>query len=179
MVAPRTRTYILERPRDFFTGPPDEPCSGAARLVPTDSGAAPLRPATSTAALHSPCCSGANPPTSGLVRVSPWPPPAARETEGTAGQHWNLPSVVRSASTSSPPTSPVTGAFARSLRWGSRSRRRDGRLEPAAPPTATVGRPDEVGLSVPQGRLVLSGGASRRSQARVRVLLACGYLRPP
>jgi hypothetical protein len=42
MEALQTRTYILERTRDFFAGRPDEPCSGAARLQPGISGAAPL-----------------------------------------------------------------------------------------------------------------------------------------
>jgi hypothetical protein len=42
MEALRRKTYILERTRDFFTGRPDEPCLGAARLEPTDSGVAPL-----------------------------------------------------------------------------------------------------------------------------------------
>jgi hypothetical protein len=36
------RAYILERTRDFFAGRPDESCSGAARLEPPNSGAAPL-----------------------------------------------------------------------------------------------------------------------------------------
>jgi hypothetical protein len=79
-MALRTRTYILERTRDFFTGWPDEPYSGVASLLPTDSGAAPLRPATSMAALRSPNCSGADLLTSATVRVGPWAPPAARET---------------------------------------------------------------------------------------------------
>jgi hypothetical protein len=57
MEALRVKTYILERTRYFFTGRPDEPCSGAARLEPTDAGAAPLRSATSTTALRSPNCS--------------------------------------------------------------------------------------------------------------------------
>jgi hypothetical protein len=74
------RTHILERTRDFFTRRPDERCSGAARLVPTDSRAAPLRPATSTAALRSPDCSWADLPTPAMAGVSPWPPPAARVT---------------------------------------------------------------------------------------------------
>jgi hypothetical protein len=58
MVAPRTRTYILQRTRGFFTGRPDDPCSGAARLVPTNSGAAPLRPTALMTALRSPDYSG-------------------------------------------------------------------------------------------------------------------------
>jgi hypothetical protein len=49
-----TRTYILERTRDFFAGRLDKPRSGAARLEPANSGAAPLRCAASTAVLHSP-----------------------------------------------------------------------------------------------------------------------------
>jgi hypothetical protein len=40
MVAPR-RTYILEHTQDLFTGRPDEPYSGATRLVLTDSGGYP------------------------------------------------------------------------------------------------------------------------------------------
>jgi hypothetical protein len=75
-VAPRMRTHILERTRDFFTGRPDEPCSGAAHLVSTDSGAAPLRPAASTAALHFPGCSGADVQTSAtagsVLGPHPW-----------------------------------------------------------------------------------------------------------
>jgi hypothetical protein len=78
--APRKRTYVLEHTRDFFTGRPDGPCSGATRLVPTDSGAATLRPAASTAALHSPDCSRAEHPTSATTRGGLWPPPAMRET---------------------------------------------------------------------------------------------------
>jgi hypothetical protein len=80
MVAPRTRTYILERTGDFFTGRPDEPCSGAALLVPTNSGAAPLRPTTSTAALHSLNCSRVDRPTSATAGADPWPPLATRKT---------------------------------------------------------------------------------------------------
>jgi hypothetical protein len=80
MEAPRTKTYILERTHDFFTRRADEPCSGAARLEPTDSRAAPLRPAASTTALHSPGCPGVNPPTTATAGVDPWPPPAMRET---------------------------------------------------------------------------------------------------
>jgi hypothetical protein len=80
MVAPRTRTYILERTRDFFTGRPDEPCSGVVCLEPTNSGATPLRLATSMAVLRSPGCSGADPPTSSTAGVDPWSPPAMRET---------------------------------------------------------------------------------------------------
>jgi hypothetical protein len=40
-MALRTRTYILERTRDLFAGQADEPSSGAARLVPTNSGGYP------------------------------------------------------------------------------------------------------------------------------------------
>jgi hypothetical protein len=80
MEALRTKTYILERTQDFFTGRPDEPCLGPARLEPTDSGATPLRSAASTAVLRSPNCSGADPPTSAMARIDPWPPPATRET---------------------------------------------------------------------------------------------------
>jgi hypothetical protein len=32
MEAPKMRTYILERTRDFFTGRPDEPYSGGCTL---------------------------------------------------------------------------------------------------------------------------------------------------
>jgi hypothetical protein len=53
MDAPRTRAYILERTRDYFAGQPDEPCLGAARFEPANSGAALLRSATSTAAMRS------------------------------------------------------------------------------------------------------------------------------
>jgi hypothetical protein len=38
MDAPSPRTYILERTRGFFVGQPDEPCSGATRFEPADSG---------------------------------------------------------------------------------------------------------------------------------------------
>jgi hypothetical protein len=160
-----TRTYILERTRDFFTGRPDEPCSGVVRLVPTDSGAATLRPAASTAALCTPNCSGAYLPTVATTGVGPWPPPATREmcTFGVplpqiskdlrrAVRRRNPPPAVRSVSTPSPLTSPATGASARSLRRGGRSRQRGGGMEPTAPPTASVGRPDEAGLSAPYGR---------------------------
>jgi hypothetical protein len=70
MVAPSTRTYILESTRDFFIRWPDEPCSGAT----------PLRPTASMAALCYTGCSGADLPTSATVGVDPWPPPATRET---------------------------------------------------------------------------------------------------
>jgi hypothetical protein len=80
MDAPRMRTYILERTRDFFAGRPDEPCSGAACLEPANSGSAPLRSATSTATTHSPVRSGADPPASTTVGVGPWPSPAMRES---------------------------------------------------------------------------------------------------
>jgi hypothetical protein len=66
-VAPRIKTYILERSRDFFTGRSDKPCSGAARLEPTDSAAAPPRSPASTAALHSPDYSGVDLPTSAMA----------------------------------------------------------------------------------------------------------------
>jgi hypothetical protein len=66
-------TYILERTRDFFAGRPDEPCSGAVRLEHANSGAAPLRSATSTAVLRSPNRSGADPPTSAMAGIDPWP----------------------------------------------------------------------------------------------------------
>jgi hypothetical protein len=48
------RAYILEHTRDIFVGQPDEPCSRAAHLEPTNSGADPLRSAASMAATHSP-----------------------------------------------------------------------------------------------------------------------------
>jgi hypothetical protein len=63
MTAPRTRTFILECTCDFFTGWFDEPCSGAVRLEPANSGAAPLRLTASTVVLCSPSCLGADPPT--------------------------------------------------------------------------------------------------------------------
>jgi hypothetical protein len=74
------RTYILERTRDFFVGRPNEPCSGAARLEPANSGVALLRSAASTVAMRSPDRSGADPPASATVGVGPWPPPVKRET---------------------------------------------------------------------------------------------------
>jgi hypothetical protein len=80
MDALKTRTYILERTRDFFAGRPDEPCSGAARLEPADSGAALLRFAASMTTIRSLVCSGANPPASATAGVGPCPPPAIRET---------------------------------------------------------------------------------------------------
>jgi hypothetical protein len=40
MKAPKTRTYILECTWDFFAERPDEPCSRATHLEPTNSGAA-------------------------------------------------------------------------------------------------------------------------------------------
>jgi hypothetical protein len=55
-------TYILECTRAFFTGRPDEPCSGAAHFEPANSGAAPLRPAASTMTTRSPARSGPDPP---------------------------------------------------------------------------------------------------------------------
>jgi hypothetical protein len=73
------KTYILERTRDFFTGWPNEPCSGAARLEPANSGAAPLRSAASTVALRYPNRSWADPPTSTTAETDPWPPPVMRE----------------------------------------------------------------------------------------------------
>jgi hypothetical protein len=79
MEALETRTYILERTQDFFAGRPDEPCSGAARLEPANSRAAPLRSTTSTATLRSPDRSGADPPASAMAGVDPWPPPVTRE----------------------------------------------------------------------------------------------------
>jgi hypothetical protein len=80
MEAPETRTYILECTQNFFVGQTDEPCSGAARLEPTNSRAAPLRSAASTAVLHSIDHPGANPPASAMAEDDPWPPPATRET---------------------------------------------------------------------------------------------------
>jgi hypothetical protein len=71
MVAPRTRAYISKRTQGFFTGRPDEPCSGAAHLELTDLGATPLRPTTSTSALRSPGCSGVDPPASATAGVGP------------------------------------------------------------------------------------------------------------
>jgi hypothetical protein len=79
MVALRTRTYILERTRDFFAGRPDEPCLRAARLEPANSRAVPVRSAASTAVLRSPNCSGVDPPTFATAEVDPWPPLAMRE----------------------------------------------------------------------------------------------------
>jgi hypothetical protein len=79
MEALRTKTYILEGTRDFFAGRPNEPYSGAARLEPADSGAAPLRSVVSTVALRSPNCLGADPPTSATARIDPWSPPVTRE----------------------------------------------------------------------------------------------------
>jgi hypothetical protein len=73
-------TYILQCTRDFFAGRPDEPCSGAARLEPANSGVAPLRFTASTAAIRSPVCSGADPSASATAVVGPWPPPTTRET---------------------------------------------------------------------------------------------------
>jgi hypothetical protein len=80
MEAPKTRTYILERNWDFFARRPDDPCSGAARLEPANSGAALLRSATSTVAMRSPDRSGADPPASAMALVGPWPTPVTRET---------------------------------------------------------------------------------------------------
>jgi hypothetical protein len=80
MEAPRTKTYILEHTRDFFAERPNEPCSGAVRLEPTDLGAAPLQSAASMVALRSPDCSRDDLPTSATAGVGPWPPPATRET---------------------------------------------------------------------------------------------------
>jgi hypothetical protein len=80
MEAPRTKTYILERTRDFFVGRPAEPCSGAARLEPADSGASPLQSAALPAALRSTNCSGADPLTFAMIGIDPWSPPATRET---------------------------------------------------------------------------------------------------
>jgi hypothetical protein len=79
-VALRTRTYILEHTRDFFTRQPDEVCSGTARLERTDSRAAPIRIAASTVALRSPDCLGADPPTTTTGGVGAWPPSAMGET---------------------------------------------------------------------------------------------------
>jgi hypothetical protein len=85
MTASRTRTYILERTCDFFTGRSDEPCSGAVRLEPANSGAAPPRLTASTAVLRSPAARGLMlrpPPRPGLTlgphqrrgkRVNPGP----------------------------------------------------------------------------------------------------------
>jgi hypothetical protein len=75
-----SRTHILERTRGFFVGRPDKPYSGAARFEPANSGVAPLRSATSTAATRSLALSGADPPTSATAGIGPWPPPATRDT---------------------------------------------------------------------------------------------------
>jgi hypothetical protein len=80
MEAQKMRTYILECTPDFFAGRADEPCSGAARLEPTNSGAAPLGSAASTAALRSPDHSRADPPASAMAGVDPWPLPVIRDT---------------------------------------------------------------------------------------------------
>jgi hypothetical protein len=87
---PRARTYILERTRVLFAGRPNELCSGAAHLAPTDSeagsrhsadsGAASLLPAGLRMALRSLGYSGAILLTSAASEVSPWPPPVGRET---------------------------------------------------------------------------------------------------
>jgi hypothetical protein len=61
------RAYSLECTQDFFVGRPEEPCSGAARLEHANSGATPLRSAASTAAMHSPNRSGADPPDRGWI----------------------------------------------------------------------------------------------------------------
>jgi hypothetical protein len=74
------RAYILEHTRDIFIGQPDEPCSRAAHLEPTNSGADPLRSTASMAATHSLERSEADPPASATVGVGPWPPPATRDT---------------------------------------------------------------------------------------------------
>jgi hypothetical protein len=73
-------------------------------------------------------------------------------TEDAAGRRQNPPPAARSALTPSLSTSPATGASAGSLSWGGQSHRRVGRLEPAAPPTASEGQPDEASLSVTRGR---------------------------
>jgi hypothetical protein len=57
----KSRTYILERTRGFFTGRPNKPCSGATRFEPANSGATPLRSAASTAATRSPPARGLSP----------------------------------------------------------------------------------------------------------------------
>jgi hypothetical protein len=67
------RTYILERTLDFFARRPDEPCPGAARLEPANSGVAPPRSAASTTAMCSPSRSRADPPASATVGVGPGP----------------------------------------------------------------------------------------------------------
>jgi hypothetical protein len=91
---PKTRTYILECTWGFFVGRSDEPCSGAARFEPcsgatrfepADSGAAPLRSATSTAGTRSPVRSGADPPASATAGVGPWPPLMTSETWTSGG----------------------------------------------------------------------------------------------
>jgi hypothetical protein len=81
---------MLERTRTRFTGQSDEPCSGAARLAPTDledgprhsagSGASPLLPASLGVVSRSLRGSGASLPTSATSEADPWPPPAERGT---------------------------------------------------------------------------------------------------
>jgi hypothetical protein len=73
-------------------------------------------------------------------------------TEGVTGRHWNLPPAARSTSTPSLSTSPATGASIGSPSRGGWSLQRVGGLESAAPSTASVGRPDEAGLSAPRER---------------------------
>jgi hypothetical protein len=70
MEAPRTGDYILERTWDFFVGRPDEPCSGAARLEPTNSGVAPLRSSVSTVKMRPPRPLGGR--SSGLCNGRSW-----------------------------------------------------------------------------------------------------------
>jgi hypothetical protein len=73
-------TYILECTRAFFTGRPDEPCSGAARFEPANSEAAPLQSTASTTAIRSPACSGADPPASTTAEVISGPLPPTMDT---------------------------------------------------------------------------------------------------
>jgi hypothetical protein len=92
----KSRTYILERTRAFFTVRTDKPNSGAAHLGPcsgvvhrdlADSGAAPLRPAALLVATLSLTCSGAEPSASTTVGNEPWP----RRRQGTR----ELPRLLR------------------------------------------------------------------------------------
>jgi hypothetical protein len=73
-------------------------------------------------------------------------------TEGATGRHQNLPPAARSASTRSLSISPATDTSASSLSRGGRSRRRGGKVESPAPPTASAGRLGRVGPSALQKR---------------------------
>jgi hypothetical protein len=80
----RWGTYILEHTRAFFNRRPDEPCLGATRFKPANSGAAPLQTVASATTTRSLTCSGADPPpsASATVGIGSWP----RRDEG----HVNL-----------------------------------------------------------------------------------------